>query len=257
MELAFHDIVYQKVDGVARITINRPETYNAFTDMTLREMNAALEDAKTDRSVGVVVITGSGRNAFCSGGDVFWEAQGGLERIPFNINDRIGQCLKPVITRVNGYAIGAGNHMAYHCDFTIAAEHAIFGQNGPRVGSPASGETVSFLSRVVGHKRAREMWMLARRYTAQQAYEWGLANAVVPYAQLDAEVDRWCRELLALSPTCLKVLKASYEADADYLRGMGDKICDNVAPNYFRTGEQQEGARAFLERRPPDFSPWR
>ncbi len=257
MDLTFHDIVYQKADGVARITMNRPEAYNAFTDITLREMNAALEDAKTDSRVGVVVITGSGRNAFCSGGDVFWEAQGGLERIPFNINDRIGQCLKPVIARVNGFAIGAGNHMAYHCDFTIAAEHAIFGQNGPRVGSPASGETVSFLSHVVGHKRAREMWMLARRYSAQQVYEWGLANVVVPYAELDAEVDRWCRELLALSPSCLKVLKASYESDVDYLRGMGDKIRDAVAPNYFRTGEQQEGAKAFLERRPPDFSPWR
>lgn len=253
----FHDVLYHKADGIARITINRPETYNAFTDVTLREMNEALEDAKNDREVGVVVITGSGRNAFCSGGDVFWEAQGGLERIPFNINDRIGQCLKPVVARVNGYAIGAGNHMAYHCDFTIAAEHAIFGQNGPRVGSPASGETVSFLSHVVGHKRAREMWMLCRRYTAWQAYEWGLANAVVPYDKLDEEVDRWCRELLALSPTCLKVLKASYEADVDYLRGMGDKIRSTVAPNYFRTGEQQEGAAAFLERRPPDFAPWR
>ncbi len=257
MAFTFHDVIYHKADGVARITINRPETYNAFTDITLREINAALEDAKADREVGVVVITGSGRYAFCSGGDVFWEAQGGLERIPFNINDRIGQCLKPVIARVNGYAIGAGNHMAYHCDFTIAAEHAIFGQNGPRVGSPASGETVSFLSHVVGHKRAREMWMLCRRYTAWQAYEWGLANAVVPYEKLDEEVERWCRELLALSPTCLKILKASYEAEFDYLRGAGDKIRSLVAPHYFRTGEQQEGAAAFLERRAPDFARWR
>jgi 2-ketocyclohexanecarboxyl-CoA hydrolase len=250
-------VIYRKTDAVAYITINRPETYNAFTDVTLREMAAALEDASTDHEVGVVVITGSGRNAFCSGGDVFWEAQGGLERIPFSINDRIGQCLKPVIARVNGYAIGAGNHMAYHCDFTIAAEHAIFGQNGARVGSPASGETVSFLSHIVGHKRAREMWYLCRRYTARQAYEWGLVNAVVPYEQLDAEVARWCRELLALSPTCLKILKASYKAEFDYLRGAGERIRQMVAPNYFRTGEQQEGAAAFLERRPPDFSPWR
>ena len=162
MAFTFNDIIYQKANGVARITINRPETYNAFTDVTLREMNQALADASTDRDVGVVVMTGSGRNAFCSGGDVFWEEQGGLERIPFSINERIGQCPKPVIARVNGYAIGAGNHMAYHCDFTIAAEHAIFGQNGARVGSPASGETVSFLSHVVGHKRAREMWFGGR-----------------------------------------------------------------------------------------------
>jgi 2-ketocyclohexanecarboxyl-CoA hydrolase len=256
-ECRFSDIIYQKAEGVARITINRPETYNAFTDVTLREMHQALEEASLDHTVGVVVITGSGRNAFCSGGDVFWEAQGGLERIPFNINDRIGQCPKPVIARVNGYAIGAGNHMAYHCDFTIAAEHAIFGQNGPRVGSPANGETVSFLSHVVGHKRAREMWYLCRRYTARQAYEWGLANAVVPYADLDAEVARWCQELLALSPTCLRVLKASFEAEFDYLRGTGERLRRLVAADYFRTGEQQEGAAAFLERRRPDFSRWR
>jgi 2-ketocyclohexanecarboxyl-CoA hydrolase len=125
------------------------------------------------------------------------------------------------------------------------------------VGSPASGETVSFLAHIVGHKRAREMWYLCRRYTARQAYEWGLVNAVVPYAQLDAEVDRWCQELLALSPTCLKILKASYQAEFDYLRGAGERIRQMVAPDYFRTGEQQEGAAAFLERRPPDFSPWR
>lgn len=147
--------------------------------------------------------------------------------------------------------------MAYHCDFTIAAEHAIFGQNGPRVGSPASGATVSFLSHIVGHKRAREMWMLSRHYNARQAYEWGLANALVPYDQLDAEVDRWCRDLLALSPTCLKILKASYEAEFDCLRGAGDKIRSMVSPNDFRTGEQQEGPVAVLERRAPDFSPWR
>lgn len=257
MKYQFSDILYAKRDGVARIMINRPEAYNAFTDVTLREMNDALEDASGDRDIGVVVITGSGRKAFCSGGDVFWEAQGGLERIPVNINARIGLCPKPVIARVNGYAVGAGNHMAYHCDFTIAAEHAIFGQNGARVGSPAGGETVSFLSHIVGHKRAREMWFLCRRYTAHQAYAWGLANAVVPYERLDAEVERWCQELLALSPTCLKILKASFEAEFDYLRGSGEQIRRMIAPQYFRSGEQQEGAAAFLERRPPNFASWR
>ena len=125
MAFTFNDIIYHKSDAVALITINQPSTYNAFTTITLREMNEALDVAGLDGEIGVVVITGSGRNAFCSGGDVFWESQGGLERIPFNINDRIGQCPKPVIARVNGYAVGAGNHMAYHCDFTIAAEHAI------------------------------------------------------------------------------------------------------------------------------------
>ena len=159
--------------------------------------------------------------------------------------------------RVNGYSVGGGNHLQYFCDFTVAAEHAIFGQNGPRVGSPAGGPIVSYLARVVGHKRAREMWMLCRRYTAKQALDWGLVNAVVPLAELDAEVGRWCEELLALSPTCLRILKASFVAEFENILGQNDAVRRLVVTPEFWREEQQEGARAFLEKRKPDFSRFR
>ncbi|MBI3031814.1 MAG: enoyl-CoA hydratase/isomerase family protein, partial [Candidatus Rokubacteria bacterium] len=216
MPPAYQDILYELKGHVARITINRPKQYNAFTGDTLKELTLAFEGAGTDEEVGVIVLTGAGDKAFCAGGDVNWEKEGGLERQvlePYTLHLTVSRCPKPVIARVNGYCIGGGNHLAYFCDFTIAAEHAVFGQNGPRVGSPASGAIVSYLTRVVGAKRAREMSMLCRRYTAQQALEMGLVNAVVPMEKLDDEVTRWCDELLALSPTCLKVLKASFVAD--------------------------------------------
>ncbi|MBI3329358.1 MAG: enoyl-CoA hydratase/isomerase family protein [Nitrospinae bacterium] len=260
MSVQFNDIIYEKKDGVARITLNRPETYNAFTDKTLREMIYAFNDAGLDTTIGVVVLTGSGDKAFCSGGDVSWEREGGLERLriePLDIHGAMSHCLKPIIARVNGYAIGAGNHIAYSCDFTIAAEHAIFGQNGPRVGSPAGGHIVSYLIRVVGAKKAREIWMLCRRYSAREALEMGLVNAVVPYAKLDEEVDKWCHEILALSPTCLKILKASFEAEYDDLRGHTTQFQRMIAPDFFTSGEGLEGATAFLERRQPDFSRFR
>jgi 2-ketocyclohexanecarboxyl-CoA hydrolase len=242
---------------VARITINRPHAYNAFTGVTIQELNRAITAAGRDREVGVLVLTGAGEKAFCSGGDVKWEADGGLQAQPYDVHETLGRCPKPVIARVNGYAIGGGNHLAYFCDFTVAAEHAIFGQNGARVGSPASGVIVNFLAHQVGHKRAREMWLLCRRYSARQMLEWGLVNAVVPIDQLDDEVRKWCDDILSLSPTCLKVMKASFEAELDYLRGTDHRIVSMIAPNYFQTGEQQEGAAAFLEKRKPDFSPWR
>jgi len=260
MGLQFNDIIYDKKDGVARITLNRPETYNAFTDKTLREMIYAFNDAGLDNTIGVVVLTGAGDKAFCSGGDVTWEREGGLERLrtePLDVHAAMRHCLKPIIARVNGYAIGAGNHIAYMSDFTLAADHAIFGQNGPRVGSPAGGYIVSYLVRVVGAKKAREIWMLSRRYTAREALEMGLVNAVVPYARLDAEVDKWCEEILALSPTCLKILKASFEAEYDYLRGQTTQFQRMLAPDFFSSGEGLEGATAFLERRRPDFSHFR
>ncbi len=253
----YTDILYEITGGVARITINRPKSYNAFTGVTIQELNHAFERASVDHSVGVVVLTGAGDKAFCAGGDVKWEADGGLKGQPYNLNDTVGRCPKPVIARVNGYAIGGGNHLAYFCDFTIAAEHAIFGQNGARVGSPASGSIVNFLTHQIGHKRAREMWLLCRRYTARQMLDWGLVNSVVPMEKLDEEVQKWCDEILALSPTCLKVMKASFEAEFDYLRGTGHRIVEMISPDYFSSGEQQEGANAFMEKRKPDFSKWR
>lgn len=252
----FRDILYDRRGNVAWITINRPKQLNAFTGDTLKELTLALEDAGRSEAVGVIVLTGAGDRAFCVGGDVNWEKEGGLERQvlePYSLHTTVTRCPKPVIARVNGYAIGGGNHLAYYCDFTIAAEHAVFGQNGPRVASPASGPTVNYSARIVGHKRAREMWMLCRKYTAAQMLEWGLVNAVVPYADLDAEVDRWCREILALSPTCLRVIKASFAAEMESLFGGGDSIRRHILDRDFYQVEQQEGARAFLEKRPPDF----
>ena len=254
----FTDLLYKVDNSVATIAINRPDRLNAFTGHTIDELSRAVAMAGQDRSVGVIVMTGVGDRAFSAGGDVHWEASGGLEGHDWHLGQEIVDCPKPVIARVSGYAIGGGHHLAYFCDFTIAADHSIFGQNGPRVGSPAGGYVVSHLASVVGHKRAREIWMLCRRYTAKQALEWGLINAVVPVAELDAEVARWCDELLALSPTVLRTVKASVR---NHMQSYMDKnvsdVLRKVSPNYFETGEQQEGANAFLEKRKPDFKPYR
>jgi len=253
--MQYQDILYAVEDAVATITINRPRTLNALRGETIEELGDAIRRASDAKEVGVIVLTGAGERAFCSGGDVRWEAGGGLEGLEFGIDRLLVECLKPTIARVNGYAIAAGNHMAYYCDFTIAAEHAIFGQNGPKIGSPAAGHIVAHSANILGHKRAREMWMLCRRYTARQMLDWGLINAVMPLAQLDDEVRKWCNELLALSPTCLKVLKRSFNTVVDLTSARA--IVDEVAPHYFQTGEQQEGAAAFLEKRPPNYAPWR
>lgn len=254
----YSDILYKEREGMAWVTINRPKVLNAFTPQTLDELQDALVRAAQSHDVGVVVLTGTGERAFCSGGDVNFEASDEYKDHEYKLHEHIVDCPKPVIARVNGYAIGGGNHMAYFCDFTIAAEHAIFGQNGPRVGSPAGGATVAQAANVIGHKRAREMWMLCRRYTAQQMFEWGLVNAVVPMAELDAEVLRWRDDLLTGAPTCLKILKASFKKHMEpILRYSQAGTIQETAPGYFETGEQQEGAAAFLEKRKPDFSPWR
>jgi len=258
------DVLYEVRDEVATITINRPKSLNAFTGSTYQKLKDRLEEATHDRDVGVIVLTGTGERAFCVGGDINWEkdagagGKSGLEITELNFHRKIVECPKPVIARVNGYAIGAGNIFAYFCDITIAAEHAIFGQNGPRVGSPASGYPVAHAANVLGHKRAREMWMLCRKYTAQQALDWGLVNAVVPMAELDAEVRKVCDELLSLSPTCLRVVKKSF---LEHMKPILDKDMQAMvaehAPNYFSTGEQKEGASAFLEKRKPDFRKYR
>lgn len=254
----YTDILYDVADGVATITINRPKRLNAFTAKTVVEIGDAVDRASGDRHAGVIVITGAGERAFSAGGDVEWELDGGLDGYDWHLGAKLVDCPKPVIARVSGYSIGGGNHLAYFCDFTIAAEHSIFGQNGPRVASPAGGYVVAHLAGIIGHKRAREMWMLCRRYTAKQALDWGLVNAVVPQAELDAEVKRWCDELLALSPTVLRTVKASFRHHmSGFMNVNVSDVLRTVSPDYFQTGEQQEGAKAFLEKRKPDFSRWR
>lgn len=262
-DVKFEDLLYEVKDGVAKITINQPKTLNALRPTTMIELVKAIEMAADDRRVGVIVLTGAGDRAFSSGGDVKWEKEGGLKDRAIGVNPRavheaMRHCGKPVIAAVKGYAIGMGNHLAYFCDLTIAADNAIFGQNGPRVGSPAEGWLVSYSQRVLGSKKAREMWMMCRRYSAQEALEMGLCNVVVPLEKFDDEVDKWCKEILLLSPTCLKLLKASFEADIDYLRDPSpNHFMRMLAPDFFNTAESLEGSTAFLEKRKPDFTQFR
>lgn len=262
----FTDIRYDVKDGVAWVTIDRPEKLNAFTPHTIREMTTAFTDAGRDGDVGVIVLTGAGDRAFSAGGDVgveneetFTAGPDAFDALVKDLYEAFRECLKPVIARVNGYAIGGGHHMAYVCDFTVASDKSVFGQNGPRVASPAEGWLVSYLWTVVGMKRAKEIWMLCRRYSATQALEWGLINAAVPEAELDDEVRRWCDELLALSPTVLKLVKKSFDDSLAPVREAQDrfKILNQVNPGFFSSGEQSEGAEAFLKKRTPDFSSWR
>jgi dihydroxynaphthoic acid synthetase len=262
--MTYEDILYDVEGGVARLTINRPEVYNAFRSQTLQELKDAYEQIRNDNRVGVVVLTGAGEKAFCAGGDINEEAKGWLEGRGGEIETKnlyaaMRASLKPTIARINGYSVGGGHHLAYLCDFSVAADHAIFGQNGARVGSPAQGWLVAYLVRVVGAKRAREMWMLCRRYPASQMLEWGLVNAVVPLAELDAEVDRWCNDLLSLSPTVLKVIKRTFDGEFEQLRDYMETqdYLEEINPTFFESGEQMEGATAFLEKRVPDFARWR
>jgi len=251
------EILYSKSGGVARITINRPEVHNAVTDKHLAVICDCLRDADPDTAVGVVILTGAGDRAFSSGGDVRWEKQGGAQDLfrgggP-DVHRAMRECLKPVIAVVKGWAIGLGNHLAYFADITIAADNAIFGQVGPKVASPADGWNVAYLTHVVGAKKAREIWYLCRRYDAYEAERLGLINKVVPLAEVDAEVDRWCEELLAVSPTCLRILKASFEASFDPLRQPLGSMQHLIAPSFIGSSEQLEGASAFLEKRKPAF----
>jgi naphthoate synthase/2-ketocyclohexanecarboxyl-CoA hydrolase len=254
------EIIYEKKyrdkgGGVARILFNRPERMNAFTEVGIEELCLCLDNASNDPSIGVVVISSVGDH-FGTGGDVKWEA-GPSFRYLFirstGYNRVIRFCRKPIIAAVKGYCIGGSHHLAYFCDFTIAADNAIFGQNGPRVGSPAHGFVVSYLARVVGAKKAREIWMLCRRYTAQEALQMGLVNKVVPLKQLEAEVDQWCDELLDISPTCLSLVKASFDGDIDYMDGDFGRYLVQMAPDFFDGDEVKEAQQAFFEKRTPNF----
>lgn len=263
---AYTDITYDTANGVAWVEINRPEKLNAFRQLTMKEMIDAVERASADSEVGVIVLSGVGDRAFSAGGDVeiedttaFNSGDQSLDELNKSLYRAFWASPKPIIAMVHGYAIGGGNHLAYFCDFTIASSTSIFGQNGPRVASPAEGWQVAQLIAVVGVKRAKEMWMLVRRYTAEQALAWGLINAVVEPDELKAEVQKWADELLALSPTVLHLVKRSFD---EWLSPNRDvfkdrKLVQELKPDFFASGEQEEGASAFMEKRKPDFSPWR
>jgi 2-ketocyclohexanecarboxyl-CoA hydrolase len=256
--MTYEDILYDKKDGVATITINRPQVLNAFRARTVEELISAFRDAGDDDAIGVIVLTGAGTRAFSSGGDNSSKETGGyggrgVTGMPIGeLHDAIRDARKPVIAKVRGYAIGGGNVLATLCDLTVCSEDAQFGQVGPRVGSVDPGWGTAYLARAVGEKRAREIWFLCRRYSAAEAFQMGLVNKVVPAAELDAEVDAWCREILALSPTAIAIAKRSFNADSENIRGIGAGGFEALAL-YYQTAEAKEGVNAFLEKRKPDF----
>jgi naphthoate synthase len=255
----FEDIVYAKAEGIAKITINRPEVRNAFRPQTVQEMQRALLDAREDSEVGVVILTGAGTQAFCSGGDQRVRGEGGyvgndgVARL--NVLDfqrQIRTLPKPVIAMVAGYAIGRGHVLHVICDLTIAADNARFGQTGPKVGSFDGGYGSAYLARMVGQKKAREIWFLCRQYDANQALQMGLVNAVVPLAELETETIRWCREILANSPMAIRCLKAALNADCDGQAGL-QELAGNATLLFYQTEEGREGKEAFLEKRKPNY----
>jgi naphthoate synthase len=252
------DVSYEARDGVAWITINRPEVRNAFRAQTVDELIAAFRDAWRDPDVGVVVLTGAGDKAFSAGGDqrdrgtAGYGGGGGIGMDVHGLHGVIRAIPKPVIAMVNGYAIGGGHVLHVLCDLSIAADTAVFGQVGPRVGSVDPGFGTAYLARVVGEKKAREMWYLCRQYSARDALAMGLVNAVVPAAELRAETERWCRELLAMSPTALRLAKQSFNADTEHLAGITE-LGFSALELYYGTAEALEGRNAFLEKRPPRF----
>ena len=226
--------------------------------LTLQELKTALDAAEKDKEVGVIVLSGAGDRAFCSGGDMNWESSKEFKEHEYKFHIHLTKCSKPIIAKVDGYAIGGGNHMAYFCDLTIASENSIFGQNGPRVGSPAGGAIVAHSANILGHKRAREMWMTCKRYSAKEMMNWGLVNSVVKKDKLDEEVKKYGDEILKAAPTCLKILKASFRKQFEEILKITQKgMVEEVAPDYFKTGEQAEGAKAFLEKRKPNFKKFR
>ena len=256
--MVYTDILYEKKNGVAWITINRPDVRNAFRTKTVEELTDAFLDARWDRSIGVVVLTGAGDKAFCAGGDQKERGQGGYapgER-PMDVealHSAIRHIPKPVIAMVNGFAIGGGHVLHVLCDLSIAADTAIFGQTGPRVGSVDAGHGTGYLARVVGEKKAREIWYLCRQYGAAEAEAMGLVNAVVPLEDLEAEGVRWAREILAKSSTAIRFLKNAFLADTDGATGM-QILAGDVTMMYYTTDEAKEGRDAFVQKRTPDFT---
>lgn len=257
------DVTYETDNGLAWITINRPERYNAFRGRTVDELIRCFKAAWVDSEVGVVALTGAGEKAFCAGGDQkqqqetgdYGPTETGLFEVEY-LHRLIREIPKPVIAAVNGVAIGGGHVLHVICDLTLAADHAKFGQAGPRVGSFDAGFGSAYLARIIGEKRAREIWYCCRQYSAQTMYDWGLVNAVVPYAELRAEVRRWADDMLDKSPTALKVLKHSFNADSESIAGIGTMAFDTL-DLFVKTTEAREGVAAFVEKRKPDFAQYR
>jgi naphthoate synthase len=265
----YEDIIYEKADGIAKITIHRPHKRNAFRPKTITELYEAFANAREDSRIGVILLTGAGphtdgKYAFCAGGDQSVRGQGGYldeDGVPrLNVLDLqrlIRSIPKVVIALVAGYAIGGGHVLHVVCDLTIAAENAVFGQTGPKVGSFDGGFGASYLARLVGQKKAREIWYLCRQYTAQDALDMGLVNCVVPVEQLEAEGIQWAQEILQKSPLAIRCLKAAFNADCDGQAGL-QELAGNATLLYYMTEEGAEGKQAFLDKRPPDFRqyPW-
>ncbi len=259
--MEYTDIRYEKKDGMAWIIIDRPEVRNAFRTRTVAELTDAFVDARWDRTVGVVVLTGAGDKAFCAGGDQKERGQGGYspDQRPMDVealHSAIRHIPKPVIAMVNGFAIGGGHVLHVLCDLSIAAETAIFGQTGPRVGSVDAGHGTGFLARVVGEKKAREIWYMCRQYTAEEALAMGLVNKVVPLKDLRAETEAWCRELLDKSPTALALAKQSFNVDSEQRAGVA-QFALTALNLYYGTDEAMEGRNAFVEKRPVDYRKFR
>jgi naphthoate synthase len=259
----YQDILYEKWDDIAKITINRHEVRNAFRPQTLFDMQHAFLDAREDSAVGVIILTGAGDQAFCSGGDQSIRGDQGYvgeDKVPrlnvLDLQKQIRSLPKPVIAMVAGYAIGGGHVLHVVCDLTIAADNARFGQTGPRVGSFDGGFGAGYLARIVGHKKAKEIWFLCRQYTAQEALDMGLVNCVVSLDKLEATTVQWCREMLEKSPMALRCLKAAFNAETDGEAGI-QELAGNTTLLYYMSEEAQEGRNAFKEKRKPDFSKFR
>ncbi len=257
----YTDIKFERTeDGIAKVTINRPEVRNAFRPQTVKELKEAFEICREDSRIGVVILTGEGREAFCSGGDqkvrghAGYVGEDGVPRLNvLDLQKMIRYMPKPVVAMVAGYAIGGGHVLHVVCDLTIAADNAKFGQTGPRVGSFDGGLGSSYLARIVGQKKAREIWFMCRQYTADQALEMGLVNTVVPVAELEHETLKWCREMLELSPIAIRCLKSALNADCDGQMGLLD-LAGNATLLYYMSEEAKEGKNAFVEKRKPEFS---
>lgn len=255
----FQDILYEKWDGIAKITINRPEVRNAFRPLTVDEMMKALHDARMDQTIGAIILCGQGKEAFCSGGDqrirgdAGYTDDEGVDRL--NVLDfqrQIRSCPKPIVAMVAGYAIGGGHVLHLICDLTICADNAIFGQVGPKVGSFDGGFGASYLARIVGQKKAREIWYMCGKYSAEEALQMGLVNFVTPYETLEKTTVEWCQQMLQHSPLALRCLKAAFNADCDGQAGL-QELAGNATLLYYMTDEAKEGHRAYLKKQPPNF----